>query len=387
MNIAKLVIKNILRRRSRFLFTLLGITIGMASFVVLLAMSDNLRAEVTQQANTMGADIVVTSRTNCPFVLMSLLTGDDVPESIPMDVFYQIANIEGVVNAVPHLTLGASINESVVSLVGILPEKMKSHREWTINAGEYFQDNEKSVVIGYNIAYAFELEVGDVLVFRGIEFPVTAILNEHSSSDDSTVFMPLSVAQETYDLGDYVSYIAVSVDNVTRVEQSKAAILNIANVTVLTDDELLGSVLGIVGSVNITLQIIAAVAIIAAVFGIINTMMTAIYERRREIGIMRAMGSKRSVIFKIFIFESGLYGLLGGLSGLGVGFVVSYFTAPIIRQNQFIGVMGNPDIAITIAPAPIFFVMGLSILIAVVSGLYPAWKASKLTPMEAIRNV
>jgi len=362
-------------------------TIGMASFVALLSMSDNLRSEVTQQANAMGADLVITSRTNCPFVLMSLLAGDDVPEAIPMDVFNQISAIDGVTSAVPHLTMGASIHGAIVSLNGILPDEMKTHREWQIQAGTFFRNGDYSVVVGYRTAFSFNLEIGDILTFRGVDFPIAAILASTGTNDDITVFMPLSVLQDTYDTGEYVSFIAITVDDVTQIEQYKAAILDIANVTVMTDDELLGSVLGILGSVNITLQMIAAVALLAAAFGIINTMMTAIYERRREIGILRAMGSKSSTIFTIFVLESGLYGLLGGLTGLGVGYVVSYLAAPIIGQNQFMDVMGTPDVAVSLSVSLMLSVLGLSVLISIISGLYPAWRASKLTPMEAIRNV
>ena len=86
MSIAKLVSKNLLRRRGRFFFTLLGITIGMASFVALLSLGNNLRAEVTQQADDLGAHLIVTSRTNCPFVLHALLIGEQVPEDIPRNV-------------------------------------------------------------------------------------------------------------------------------------------------------------------------------------------------------------------------------------------------------------------------------------------------------------
>ena len=387
MNIIKLVSKNMLRRRGRFVFTLLGITIGMAAFVALLSMGDNLRAEVTQQADDLGAHLIVTSRTNCPFVLHALLIGEQMPEDIPMTVVREIAAIDGVTRVVPHLTMGASIREHLVSLTGILPEEMSAHRDWTLKSGTFFADGDRSVVVGSGTASRFELSVGDVLTFRGLDFPIAAILNETGSNDDMTVFMPLALAWETYGLGEYVSYIAVVVDDVTRVEYYAAAILDIANVTVLTDEELLGSVLMILGSVNVTLQMIALIALIAAAFGIINTMMTAIYERRREIGILRAMGGKSGAIFRIFMLESGLYGLLGGLTGLGVGFAVSRFAAPIIGQNQFVSVLGNPDVTVTLSASLVFTVLGLSVLLSIVSGLYPAWKASKLTPMEAIRNV
>jgi len=387
VNVIKLVSKNMLRRRGRFVFTLLGITIGMAAFVALLSMGDNLRAEVTQQADDLGAHLVVMSRTNCPFEMMAVLTGDQMPEAIPREVVNQIAALEGVTAAVPYLTVGASIDETLITLTGILPAEMKAHRGWTVQSGTYVSDDSQSLVIGAGVATRFDIGVGDVLTFRGVDFPIEAVLYSVSGNDNATVFMPLNAIQELFGMGDYVSFIAVTVDDVTRVEQYAAAISDLANVTVSTDEALLGSVLLILGSVNVTLQLIAGVALIAAAFGIVNTMMTAIYERRREIGILRAMGSKSSMIFKVFVIESGLYGLLGGLLGLVLGFVVSRFAAPLIEQNEFVAVLGRPETTVTLSAALVLTVLGISVCIAIASGLYPAWKASKLTPMEAIRNV
>jgi len=390
MNIFKLVSKNLLRRKGRFIFTLLGITIGMASFVALLSMGDNLRSEVSRQADDLGADIIVMGRVDCPFIHRAVLAGEQLPESVPREIVNQIAAIDGITAAIPYLTLGASIQEVPITLVGILPSEMKAHRGWNIESGTFFADeNERSVVIGSGIATSarFDLKIGDMLTFRGQNFPIAAILQETDSNDDISVFMPLGIAQETFGLDDYVSFIVVTVDDVANTERYVSAIMDIANLSVSTNEELLSSVLLILGSLDITLQLIAGVALIAAAFGIINTMMTAIYERRREIGILRATGSKRGMIFRIFILESGLYGLLGGLLGFVVGFIVSRLAAPLIQQNEFVAVLGNPDTAVTLSASLLFTVLGLSVLISIASGLYPAWKASKLTPMEAIRNV
>jgi len=387
MNIYKLIAKNLLRRKGRFLFTLMGITIGMASFVALLSMGDNLRSEVTHQADALGADLIVMARVDCPFINLSVLSGDILPESIPREIVHDIAALDGITAAIPYLTMGASVQNTPVTLVGILPTEMKLHRNWTVAVGEYFSyESHAAVVVGYGIATRFELSPGDMLTFRGQDFPIVGILDATGSNDDISVFMPLDVVQYVFGLDDYVSFIAVTIDDVTQSERYIAAIMDVANLSVSTNTELLSSVLLILGSLNITLQLIAAVALVAASFGIINTMMTAIYERRREIGILRAMGGKSRAIFKIFILESGLYGLLGGFFGLAVGFVVSRLAAPLIAQNEFVSVLGSPDMAVTISSYLVLVVLGISTLLAILSGLYPAWRASKLTPMEAIRH-
>src|SRR5262249_22634817 len=135
---------------------------------------------------------------------------------------------------------------------------------------------------------------------------------------------------------------------------------------------------------NITLQLVAGVALIAAAFGIINTMMTAVYERRREIGIMRAIGGRSSAIFKIFVLESGFYGLLGGITGVVIGLLVSIFAGDFISQigaNEMLkGASPGASFDINLVLMAIAF----SLVISVASGLYPAWRASSLTPVEAI---
>jgi putative ABC transport system ATP-binding protein len=104
---------------------------------------------------------------------------------------------------------------------------------------------------------------------------------------------------------------------------------------VVSDKQMLKSVLGIVGSVNITLQLIAAVSVLAAAFGIVNTMMSATYERKREIGILQAIGASRRTIFTLFIMESGFYGLIGGVTGALGGVATAAFATPYISQNAF----------------------------------------------------
>lgn len=101
-----------------------------------------------------------------------------------------------------------------------------------------------------------------------------------------------------------------------------------ANVAVVTDKQLLSSILSIVGTVGNAMQAVAAVGVLAAAFGIVNTLQTAVYERRREIGIMQAVGATRRTLFLAFMLESGLYGLLGGVLGGLVGMFAAYLFGP-----------------------------------------------------------
>jgi len=384
MNIFKLVLKNLFCRKGRFVFTLLGITIGMASFVALLSMGGSMRAEVTRQAEAMGANLMIMPQDICIFNQIALVTGETISESLQFEVFERISPIEGI-TVIPHLTQKAAVHDMPSVIVGILPEETKSFREWEMAEGEYFtSQDQNAVVIGSDFAQTRELSVGDMVDIRDESLLVIGILAHTYSNDDATMFAPLEVAQRAFGREGIISYMSARVDNIAEIESYEAAILAVANVQVSTDEQLLAHVLTILGSVNVTLQLIAGIALIAAAFGIINTMMTAVYERRREIGILCAIGGKNSAIFKIFLLESGLYGLFGGIAGVAIGLLASVFAGEFISQiganEMLMGV--SPQVSFDIGL--ILMAIAFSLIISIVSGVYPAWKAARLTPVEAI---
>jgi len=386
MNTLSLVIKNLFRKKGRFIFTLLGITIGMASFVALLSLGGSMRGEVTRQAEAMGANLMIMPDNICVFNQIAIITGETISESLPFEAFERIDAIDGI-TVIPFLTQRAAIKDTSSVVVGVLPEATKSFRGWELAKGTYFtSDEENSVVIGADFAESRDLSVNDIINIRNEEFTVIGILSLTQSNDDAALFMPLSIAQRVFERNGIISYMSAIVDDMERMDHYIAAIIDTGNVQVATDEQLLSSVLTILGSVNVTLQLIAGVALIAAAFGIINTMMTAVYERKREIGIMRAIGSKSSNIFKIFIIESGLYGLIGGITGVVLGLLASVFAGEFISRigaNEMLkGITPTANFDITLISLAILF----SLIISVIAGLYPAYKAAKLTPMEAINQ-
>ena len=384
MNLLKLVQRNLLQRKGRFVFTLLGITIGMAAFVALLSLGGGMQGELTRQAGALGAQLIVTPKNWCAYDQISILSGNALPESLQEEVLDKVSAIEGI-TAVPYLTLGTAVQNKPVLLTGILPQDMKAFRGWEVAQGSWFvSDNERAIVLGFGIAGPFALEVGDTVRVQGETLTIKGILRETGNNDDTSMYIPLSVAQELYDVEGFVSYLAVQVDDLTKMESYTAAILEVANVAVTSDEQLLSTVLSMLGSVNITLQAIALVALIAAAFGIINTMMTATYERRREIGIMRAIGGSKSTIFKAFLLESGLYGLLGGILGVAVGLAASFMIAPLIAESSLNDLLKGAEAQVSIDPSIIGLSILFSLVISIASGVYPAWKASNLTPVEAI---
>ncbi len=383
MTLSKLVIRNLTRRRGRFLFTLLGITIGIASVVTFISLGGSLKSEIRRESSALGANLIVTPKGSCAYEQVSILTGEQLPTTITGEELARIRGVEGII-ALPFLTDRTAIQNRPVSVMGILPAETKPFKRWNVAQGQYFADDDSpGLVIGTVVAEQFGLNPGSEVTIRGERLPVVGILAQTGSKDDVTLFLPLTVAQNIYEQGDRVSYVAVRVDNPEDVEMYALRISEEVSLGVVSDKQMLSSVLAIVGTVNLTLQLIALVAVLAAAFGIINTMMTATYERKREIGILQALGARPRTIFSIFLFESAFYGMIGGTIGVIFGMLFSALAAPHVSQNAFTAFVagsgaGMLDIG-TIVGAVVF-----STIIAALAGLYPAWRASRLSPVEAI---
>lgn len=386
MNISKMVAKNLTRRRGRFIFTLMGIAIGIAAVVSFLALGGSLKSEIQRETKALGANLVVTPKGSCAYEQVSILTGEQLPTTITRAEVERIQAIKGL-TAVPFLTGRTAIQNRPISVMGIMPEQTMAFKGWELAKGRYFDSaKEDQAVVGSVIASRFGLGPGEEVTIRGQRISVRGVLEETGGKDDVTIFVPLAVGQRIYEHKENVSYVAVRVDDLTQVEGYALKIKEVVNLGVVSDKQMLKSVLGIVGTVNVTLQLIAAVGVIAAAFGIVNTMMTATYERRREIGILQSMGARRRTIFSLFLLESGAYGVFGGLAGVLAGLAISVVAAPRISQNAFTSFVKGSGTGELIDPAIIGGAILLSAVVAILAGLYPALQAAKLTPVEAISH-
>jgi len=384
MTLTRLVISNITRRRGRCVFTLLGITVGIASFVTFLSMGGNLKKEIYRETNALGANLVVIPKGSCGYEQLSVLTGDQMPTNISGEEISRIRSIGGL-TVIPFLAQKSAINNKPVSVSGIEPAATRSHKRWEMAGGEYFaSESAAEVVVGAAIARQAELRPGGTVVIRGEQLPVRGILKETGGRDDHTLFVPLVVTQRLFKTPDRVSFAAIRVDDTGQTESYIEKIQAEVGLGVVSDKQMLKSVLAIAGTVNLTLQLIAAVAVLAAAFGIINTMMTATYERKREIGILQALGAKRRTIFGIFLLESGFYGISGGFLGVAAGLTASAALSPYISQNAVTSFVKGSGTGSSLDIGMIAASLLFSTLVAVIAGLYPAWRASRLSPVEAI---
>lgn len=386
MNHAKLVWRNLTRRPGRFVFTLAGVAIGMAAFVALLTLGQGLTQEIRRQAQGLGANLVVTPKGWCAYEQISVLTGEQLPEAIPMTELSKIQALPGI-KAVPYLNQRTAFRNQPVPVIGIWTKEMQELQRWQVADGRYFAEpDERGVIVGSAIAQQFALRPGDTFTVRGRPLPVLGILQPTGTKDDIASFIPLTIAQQIYEVEGKVSFIAVQLADLDRLETTRLEIERVANVAVVSDKQLVSSVLSIVGTVGAAMQAVAAVGVVAAAFGIVNTLLTAVYERRREIGIIQAIGGSWRTLFISFILESGLYGVLGGLLGIALGAVAAMWLGPYFADNPFTASLRQTSVP-ALDGLTVVYVLAFSVALSLLAGLYPAWRAARLSPMEAIRNV
>jgi putative ABC transport system permease protein len=383
MNQFKLILRNLLSSKSRFALTLTGITLGITSLVVMMSLGSGLQDQIHSQATDLGANLVVTPKGWCAYEQVKVLSGNQLPDAIPPEELAKIEALDGI-EVLPYLTVGSAINNEPVPVTGIRMAETIESKGWTLTDGQAPSDEETAVLVGSAIAENFDMKPGDKVTIRGAEFTVRGILKATGGGDDAVLFMPLGVAQRAYETDGRVSFLAIQVDDLNNVELYANRITDAANVAVVSDEQLLASVLSVVDTVGTTLRIIAAVAILTAAFGIVNTMLMATFERRREIGILKAVGGSNASIFRTFLLESALYGVIGGLVGLLVGTVASQFITPLIAQNEFTAFIGNAQVTALPKLGEMAAMLAGAVLVSMLSGLYPAWRAARLTPVEAI---
>ncbi|MEK7812994.1 MAG: ABC transporter permease [Candidatus Desantisbacteria bacterium] len=385
MKIHRLIFRNMTSRKIRFCLTISGVVVGIASVVVLLSLSVGLENAVRKSASGLGANLIVTPKGWCAYEQISVLMGEQVNEAIENQAVEKIAGIQGLI-AAPMLTKSTAIDNNPVTVVGIVPEQMIAIKGWGMDKGEYLSaEDTSSVVIGAGLSAKFNLKIRSKLRIRENEFMVKGILAATGTKDDTACFIPLKAAQKVYETSDAVSFIAVKVDDLSMIDYYSKLIKDVANVDVVKDEQLINSVLGIITSVKTTMQIIALIAILAGCFGIANTMMTAVYERRREIGILQAVGAKKATIFKLFMLEGLMIGFLGGIGGILIGGAASYLIVPYIGSNEFTAFLGSGRAGGGLNLTISLLCLILALFVSFLSALFPAYQATKLTPVEAMR--
>jgi len=402
LDFLKLSLNNLRRRKLRSWLTMIGIFIGIAAVVSLISLGQGLQDYISEQFEILGADkITIIGKAG---FLVSPLASELSSKPLTKKDVELVEKIKGVEVAsgllIKSLEVEFKNNKKNVLVSGIEPDKYKKIFEgsYNIEEGRDLKKKDKGkLVIGYNTAnkdFGKKIRVGEKLVIQGRKFEVIGILEKiGSSSDDSSIIMTLDSLRELIKEKEIMSMIFVKVkkgENVSRVaeriekqmkkDRHEKLSEEPQTFSVQTSEQILKTFQKIFSVVQAVLIGIASISLLVGGVGIMNTMYTSVLERTKEIGTMKAIGAKNNQILFLFLLESGLLGLVGGMIGVGLGIGLAKgaeFAAAKIWGSNLLRASLNPLI---IVGALIF-----SFVIGSLSGMLPAKQAASLKPVDALR--
>jgi putative ABC transport system permease protein len=247
------------------------------------------------------------------------------------------------------------------------------------------------VVIGYGLAndyFSNPIEVNKAITIEGKSFRVVGIL-EDSSSSNNAIYMPIQsaysiLADKTKDKYDSITVVAkdgTDIDSlVAKIEKKLDAVRHVntendKDFTVTSMKQIQNSISSISSTLTLFLGGIAAISLTVGAVGIANTMFTAVLEKTKEIGIMKAIGARNRDILLIFLFNAGVVGIIGGIIGVTVG----------VLASSLITILLGGALKTAVSPEMILLALSVSLFVGIVAGLVPAYQGSKLKPVDALR--
>jgi len=408
----KLASKALIDRKIRSVLTVLGITVGSAIILALIASSSGLNAGITANIQKTGANIL-TIRNAGGFFSAGSTNTYQLSQS---DVTY-LKSLPNVVHVYPYYSFGASIlsggSTLSASIIGIdLSALPILYNGLTVAEGAIpLAGDTTSAAVGWSIAnpvsgtpiglhQMVEMTVTGIKGAKsGISYAVlaSAILTQYGtalfSNIDDTVFISFQAA--TYlSKTPYFNGIYVVVDNTDDVATVQNTITTYygSNARVISPGQILSSIQSITGQLTVFLGSIGAVSLFVATVGIVNTMYVSVMERTREIGILKAIGYRPKQIMGMFLSEAALTGAVGGVTGLMLGYALSFLMGGELAGSTFGGRFGGPGggggaaaIVPVFSTELIIFALVFPVILATAAGLYPAWRASRMNAVAALK--
>jgi len=393
-DIVTLAAEGVKDRKFRFALNIIGILIGGAAITALVSITQGMSQEINEQMELLGPTTISVS-TGGFGGYGGKLTWRDVEK---IGRLPHVALVTPVIDRTALVKIGS--HADYVRVTGIIPsEYLKVVKNIEVEEGRFLERSDTvSAVLGANIAHPPGEEeaiagVGSRVVVevnldgkvRASTFRVAGILSEVGgamiTSSDDMVFITFRSAQQVFELGNEVTRIAVEADSMETVEEVTSAIKEALgeDVMIISAGFIRETIGNVMGTIEAVLGGVAAISLVVAGVGIINTMTISVMERTREIGILKAIGAKSRDVLLMFISEALITGLLGGVLGVILGVALSQVASSAAQLS--LGISLTP----ALSPGIAILVVTFSATTGVLSGLYPAWRAANLNPVEALR--
>jgi len=396
-------LKNLKYRGLRSWLTMLGIFIGIAAVVSLISLGNGLQTAVIGQFSTLSVDTLTISNQGTGFGP----PGSTAVVKLNNRDLKLVKSNSGVKLAISRLIRVVSVEFNGVKefkYIGSIPENSEE-REFVyeslsvgVQEGRLLKNGDYGkIVIGNDFKneelFEKEIRIGTKLKINGKDYEVIGILEKASSfTINSVVFMLEGDMKDLLNIDDEIDLIVAQVENKNEIEKVAKSLeedfLKDRNLKIGGEDFAIETPLQAISGVNNVLNIInlivggiAAISLLVGGIGIMNSMYTSVLERTGEIGVMKAVGAKNKDVLIIFLIESGLLGLVGGIIGAILGLGMAFGVSSIAGVA-----LGGIDLGVKVSYPLLFGAIGFSFFIGIISGVFPAMQAAKLNVVDALRN-
>lgn len=385
MRLENISISNIRRRKTKMAFVAMGLSVAVATVVLLTTITNATRADIDRKLDEFGANIVIFPKSDELTLSYGGITVQgasyDVKDLSQADValIKTIKDKDSISAIAPKVVGSALIENREALLVGVnFTDELKIKKWWAID-GQAPSANSQAL-LGSQSSVVFGKHVGDTIRIKGEDYKITGILAETGEQDDSLIFINLAAAQKVLDKPGRISLIEVaalcSTCPIEEIDRQISAKLPHAKVSTIKQS--VEAKMTSVDQLSRFSSVVSVVLILIGALLVLITMMASVNERTREIGIYRAIGFRRFHIIRIILLESVIIGLAGGFIGYGLGLAGAFLV---------IGQIAGPSVSISINIVLFVEAIVLSILIGVIGSIYPAIRASNLDPAGALRTL
>lgn len=374
MNYFKLILKNPFRNKTRSLLAIIGIAIGIATIVALGLITASLEDSTETTLKEGSAEITATKIGSSMASSSGNLNESYVEELSKIDGVEKTAGM--LESTVIDTSKSSDSSRYGFSLYGAKTDDLSIVGINNIN-GSLYNENENELIVGKNLAEEENYTMGDKVDVYGKEFKITGIYETGSIFYDSAMYTGLSKLQNLTDNEEKISSISIKIKKEANLTTVNDKIKNEYNDTLrtITAEEMTQTIDDTLGMINSATTAIEALAIIIGGLGVINTMMMTVFERTREIGVLKSVGWSKKRILSMIMGESIVLTIISGIIGSILGVLAVFILFKLNGDNMTL--IFNINIFIKA------FLVALSV--GIIGGLYPAIKASRLSPTEALR--
>jgi putative ABC transport system permease protein len=360
--------------------------------VTLLGFNRGYENSLNSSIEGMGFQIVLTAK-GCPYEAATLmLKGGTGLRYMPQNLVEDVAAKSEIAEATAMLmhaefdpNKGESGGTAVYLGIDVATYPgMKSYLQFA--QGAWFSANtENEIVLGYEAAELEQREVNDLMLLSGtsIEYKVVGVLKRTGTQDDGMIYMPLSAMQKTFKKEGELTMLGIRLKQGIDQNAFEEELYKLPDIQVVSMAQVKNTIMSLVSSAKIIVLSIAFIAFIIAMFGVLNTVLMSVFERYQEIGILKSMGAMPKDMFKMILLETTMLCSAGGFLGILLSYLFSGLSEMAVRY--FLPFTPTGKLIAIDANTAIFAFASIAI-IGIVGGIYPAWRASSVRPLDSIRS-